>query len=407
MEAQAPGKSPSLLRDGVAAARTGDRATAHSLLSQVVTTQPENELAWLWLASVADTAEASINCWRKALQINPRQEHARSGLKRLLLQEGISLARAGHKPQARRLLLEVSELDAQNEMIWLWLASTAETADEAIGHVRRVLQIKPAHQRALDWLAKLQPKSWHCPLCHEKYADPVEQCTACQAVLTLRHPEALINNQRVNQATLQTAIADYESVPPETADFDTHFYLGLAYLNLNQLNEGLARLQQAGKLRPADTRLREEIAGFVQKLSAQSAAPASGAIHQSDTGAGQRIVLVVDDSPTIRKLVTVTLERQGYRVLVADGGVEALKRLNEVVPDLILLDITMPHMDGYQLCRLVKSNEMTSKVPIVMLSGKDGFFDKVRGRMVGASEYVTKPFEPVVLLQTVEKQCNR
>ncbi len=406
MEAQAPGKSPALLRDGVAAARTGDRMTARALLSQVVTTQPDNELAWLWLASVAETSVESINCWRKALQINPRQEHARSGLRRLLLQEGIASVQAGHKAQARGLLLEVSELDAQNEMVWLWLASAAETPAEAVLYVRRVLQINPAHQRAKDWLTKLQPQSWHCPLCHEKYPDPVDRCTACEAVLTLRDPEALLHNQRVNEEALQPAMMHYEAVPPGTADFATHFNLGLAYLNLNRLNDGLARLQAAGRLRSGDADLTREIENFVRQFSA----PSSAAL-QTETKAGaqasQRVVLVVDDSPTIRKLVTVTLERHGYRVLVAASGVEALTRLTEVVPDLILLDITMPHMDGYQLCRLVKGNEMTSNVPIVMLSGKDGFFDKVRGRMVGAADYVTKPFEPAVLVQTVEKQCHQ
>jgi twitching motility two-component system response regulator PilG len=407
MEAQAPGKNPALLREGVAAARTGDRTTARSLLSQVVTTQPDNELAWLWLASVADTSGESINCWRRALVINPRQEHARSGLKRLLLQEGISLARAGQKAQARRLLLEVSELDPQNEMAWLWLASSAETSDEAISYVRRVLQIDPEHARARDWLVKLQPKTWPCPLCHEKYLEPVEQCTACQAVLSLRNPEALLHNEGVNQPSLQTAIAHYESIARGAADFETHFNLGLAYLNLGRLNEGLAGLQEAGKLRPHDANLRREIESIARRLPKPTADAAPVTAPDADAQSGQRVVLVVDDSPTIRKLVTVTLEREGYRVLVADGGVEALKRLNEVVPDLILLDITMPHMDGYQLCRLVKSNEMTSKVPIVMLSGKDGFFDKVRGRMVGASEYVTKPFEPAQLLQTVERQCSQ
>jgi twitching motility two-component system response regulator PilG len=65
----------------------------------------------------------------------------------------------------------------------------------------------------------------------------------------------------------------------------------------------------------------------------------------------------------------------------------------------------MPQMDGYQLCRLIKGNDLTKAVPVVMLSGKDGFFDKMRGRMVGASEYLTKPFEPHLLLQTVDKHC--
>jgi twitching motility two-component system response regulator PilG len=81
---------------------------------------------------------------------------------------------------------------------------------------------------------------------------------------------------------------------------------------------------------------------------------------------------------------------------------EALSKLNEATLDLMLLDIGMPHMDGYQLCKLVKTNETTSDIPIVMLSGKDGFFDKVRGKMAGAVGYITKPFEPTALIEAVE-----
>ena len=121
----------------------------------------------------------------------------------------------------------------------------------------------------------------------------------------------------------------------------------------------------------------------------------------------QSTVLIVDDSPTVRKIVAVTLERQGYRVLAASGAIEALARINEALPDLILLDIAMPHMDGYQLCKLIKGNTLTKSVPVVMLSGKDGFFDKVRGRMTGATHYITKPFEPATLIEAVQKYCRR
>jgi twitching motility two-component system response regulator PilG len=121
----------------------------------------------------------------------------------------------------------------------------------------------------------------------------------------------------------------------------------------------------------------------------------------------ENTVLVVDDSPTVRKIVAVTLERQGYRVLSASGAIEALARINEALPDLILLDIAMPHMDGYQLCKLIKGNTLTKSVPVVMLSGKDGFFDKVRGRMNGATHYITKPFEPATLVEAVQKYCRR
>lgn len=125
-------------------------------------------------------------------------------------------------------------------------------------------------------------------------------------------------------------------------------------------------------------------------------------------------VLVVDDSPTIRKAVSIILEKEGYEVFTAADGVQALSKLNGqsdemngMLPDLILLDITMPHMDGYQVCKIVKGNNTTKNIPVVMLSGKDGFFNKVRGRMVGSTEYITKPCNPQTLIKAVKKHAKK
>ncbi len=118
-------------------------------------------------------------------------------------------------------------------------------------------------------------------------------------------------------------------------------------------------------------------------------------------------ILAVDDSPTVRKLVSITLERHNYRVLSAVDGMGALSKLNDELPDLILLDITMPRMDGYQLCKIIKDNPNTAHIPVVMLSGNDGIFDKMRGRIAGATAYLTKPFNPDKLLNIVEKLSSR
>lgn len=115
----------------------------------------------------------------------------------------------------------------------------------------------------------------------------------------------------------------------------------------------------------------------------------------------------MDDSPTICKLVSITLEKHGYRVISAANGLEALARMNDRLPTLVLLDITMPGIDGYQLCKLIKGNKETENIPVIMLTGKDGFFDKVRGRMAGSTDYITKPFEPGELLQAVRKHSGR
>ncbi len=118
---------------------------------------------------------------------------------------------------------------------------------------------------------------------------------------------------------------------------------------------------------------------------------------------GKPTILIVDDSPTIRKLVSMTLESRGYTVVVACDGVDGLAKMQEGRPDLILSDITMPKLDGYQFCKVIKNNKETKNIPVILLSGNDGLFDKVRGRMAGSANYITKPFEPNNLVKEIEK----
>jgi twitching motility two-component system response regulator PilG len=115
------------------------------------------------------------------------------------------------------------------------------------------------------------------------------------------------------------------------------------------------------------------------------------------------LVLTVDDSLIIRRAIASTLQKEGYQVIEAEDGMNALKLLNNCLPDVILLDIAMPMMDGYEVCRLIRKNPILKSIPVVMLSGKDGFFDKVKGKMAGSTQYLTKPFQPALLIATVEK----
>lgn len=114
-------------------------------------------------------------------------------------------------------------------------------------------------------------------------------------------------------------------------------------------------------------------------------------------------VLVVDDSNTIRRSAEIFLKQGGHQVLLAEDGFDALSKVNDYLPDLIFCDILMPRLDGYQTCAIIKRNEKFSSVPVVMLSSKDGVFDKARGRMAGAQDYLTKPFTKDQLLQAVQQ----
>ena len=120
----------------------------------------------------------------------------------------------------------------------------------------------------------------------------------------------------------------------------------------------------------------------------------------SITGSGLK-VLVIDDSNTIRRSAEIFLKQGGHEVLLAEDGFDALAKVNDYQPNLIFCDILMPRLDGYQTCAIIKRNARFANVPIVMLSSKDGVFDKARGRMVGSQDYLTKPFTKDQLLQTV------
>jgi twitching motility two-component system response regulator PilG len=114
-------------------------------------------------------------------------------------------------------------------------------------------------------------------------------------------------------------------------------------------------------------------------------------------------VLVVDDSNTIRRSAEIFLKQGGHDVMLAEDGFDALAKVNDYQPQLIFCDILMPRLDGYQTCAIIKRNAKYSSVPVVMLSSKDGVFDKARGRMVGAQDYLTKPFTKDQLLQAVRQ----
>jgi len=112
-------------------------------------------------------------------------------------------------------------------------------------------------------------------------------------------------------------------------------------------------------------------------------------------------IMVVDDSKTIRKTAETLLQREGYTVVTAEDGFEALAKIVEHRPDMIFVDVMMPRLDGYQTCALVKNNSDFKQTPVIMLTSKDGLFDKAKGRIVGSDQYVTKPFSKVELLEAV------
>ncbi|KAB2932310.1 MAG: response regulator, partial [Candidatus Contendobacter sp.] len=137
-----------------------------------------------------------------------------------------------------------------------------------------------------------------------------------------------------------------------------------------------------------------------------TAAPAPRPVGDAPAAPAKKI-LVVEDSGVTRKLIAKTLLEGGYTVVEAENGMAAFARLNEENPDLMLLDIIMPGIDGYKVLSMVRKHEAFKNLPVIMLTSRDGLLDKLRGKMGGSDEYLTKPFTPDQLLEKIRKYLSK
>ncbi len=375
------------------------------------------------------------------------------------LERGISAAKAGNKSLARQRLLRAVEIEPETEACWLWLAIVAASMEEQIGYLQQALAINPTNQRTIAALKQLEGKVGHqeievtepaakadvptavsspCPICTASVLEKVDVCPSCGAVLRLDDITAVLDHPISHPKKLKKSILRLRKDADAGGDRAEILYnMGLAYLNLHVVKTAVTCLRASSRLRPDDLILKEQLAALVAYQNKEAVPPPPKkeapipppVVAQAKTKPSMKTavapkptkppappvkkalpsrgtIMIVDDSNTIRKLVSMTLKRERYNIIVAVDGMDALSKLNEETPDLILLDITMPRMDGYQVCKVVKGNTETKHIPIVMLSGKDGFFDKVRGRVAGATDYITKPFDPQELVQTVNRQMK-
>jgi len=124
---------------------------------------------------------------------------------------------------------------------------------------------------------------------------------------------------------------------------------------------------------------------------------------EAPTGLHDLKVMVIDDSKTIRRTAETLLKKEGCEVITANDGFEALSKIADHNPHIIFVDIMMPRLDGYQTCALIKHNQKFKHTPVIMLSSKDGLFDRARGRIVGSEQYLTKPFTKEELLGAINE----
>lgn len=288
---------------------------------------------------------------------------------------------------------EVSEQEVQEQMASSESETTAETEQSEVA-----AQVEEEPKKA----EKAKAVMVSCVFCEAENEQQAFVCHSCHAILTLSDLEMLLANQDVDLMSVQQKVEQME-IDNSISKFDVEGLkmLGIGLINLKNFRKGFEYLQEAAHLNPNDVLLNGQVNALAIRL-----AEIEEKNHEHDSMPKNKTILVVDDSATVRKLISAKLEKCGHEVISAVDGMDALEKINEVIPDLILLDITMPRMDGYQVCKLIRGNDATKDVPVVMISGKDGFFDKVRGRMAGTTGYITKPFGPETLMKTVETYIN-
>jgi len=268
--------------------------------------------------------------------------------------------------------------------------SSAQTEEESSFQMKEDFAGEKPSKPSAEMLA--------CPFCTGENESNAFVCQTCRTVLSLSNLEMLLANMEADGKILCQAVERMEAEKSER-DFEAQELKNLAigHINLKHLRQGIMLLQAALRINPNDVMLGSQINSLKIRFAEIQQ---QESVHSSMTRG--RTIMVVDDSATVRKLISNKLEKSGHEVLCAVDGIEALEKIKGVVPDLILLDINMPRMDGYQVCKLIRTNVETKDVPIVMISGNDGFFDKVRGRMSGTTGYITKPFGPETLMKIVE-----
>jgi CheY-like chemotaxis protein/tetratricopeptide (TPR) repeat protein len=416
-----------------------DRAEARACFKEAAAINPNDARVWQALAKLAETPADAIEALRELIRVAPDQPHGQFALRNALAADARALTEAGQTDDACARWREVLALSNGDIDAWLGIAATTSNEDEALQAVETAARLNPAHEGVVEAKARLErakidPATVAAPV--DAFArfdggdaagalgdDPFAQLDStldafaklpdaespappapapAPAVQAVAAPEPVVDLEAVlEQAAAPTSAGEHEAV---TLDFD-------AVMNSIDLSSTDAKLEASQSPVAGQPAVAPPIVAE-KPVEAPAAAPAPAAAAEAAStpgsyGSSRKTVMIVDDSPTIRKILGLTLERAGYKVVAEPDGESAIERLIQVVPDLILLDIAMPKIDGYEVCKRIKQDPRTKHVPVVMLSGKGALFDKVKGHMAGATEYLTKPFETPAVLAVVANYCEK
>ena len=358
------------------------------------------------------------------LEANRLADENRSTLTQTDLLEKAIEAVEGHQfKEAKEYLLRLLKLDNRNQKAWLWysrIAGSLKTIEMALINAVKIAPDDPEIAAEIGHFnrAKGQLQDGHfqrCLFCWFPLEKSCRRCSNCGGHLVI--DDRLLQSAPVgDKIILQKTVDRLTRVIDRDKTARTHYYLSLAHLNLANWEDALTHLDKSAKLSPSNKSYAHNLQTLLNHMASTKAVPPKG-FFSSQEGADQqkavreslvdrKKILVVEDSSTTRKVISITLSQYGYEIIEAGDGLEALSKLNETSPDLILLDIILPKMDGYKILSIIKENPDFWNIPVIMLTSKDGLLNKVKGKVAGSAAYLTKPFDPAQLVETIDKHLN-
>ena len=345
-----------------------------------------------------------MQCLRALLRVAPDHHQGRRKLRQILIESGRELMATDCREESRLCWREAIDIAGGDVELWLGLAEATLDADEAAQAIQSAYEIDPRDLRTLDALyhqrgEKIDPTTLPSPEDAFARFEPAPNPAASTG----------LDLEPVDDSALEALARLPETPEPAAAEpMSAPTVNGRAIVNGHAIEPAYLEMStaEATSIDPATADVVIDEAPSMAAVEAEPDAPVVSTPDTQTPASEAHTVMVVDDSPTIRKILGLTLERAGYNVVAEPNGKSALKRLEEIVPTVILLDIAMPDLDGYEVCKRIKQDPRTSAVPVIMLSGKGAFFDKVKGHMAGANEYLTKPFETPAVLAVVTSHCQ-
>ncbi|MCI5127263.1 MAG: response regulator [Candidatus Electrothrix sp. AW3_4] len=340
-----------------------------------------------------------------------------------LLDEGIKLCERLELNKAQKKLMPFVRDNRKSALGWLWLSRSLTDLPKIKKALGEAYKCSPKDPQILEDVKKARlfqgsGKLIRCPFCFAPLEQHIILCSYCQAnALSNSSTLAQIDPYKVERKVVLRAATRFERLLADEVNPRLLYYAGAAYLNLNDFEKALTYfdllmpiVQVDKKLQKISKQVREIVDYIASSQNMDTDDRAKNSWHEQKEKREKRLitnrsacktVLVVEDSPTTRKVIKMTLTSGDFRVIEAADGVEALSRLNEERPDLVLLDIMLPKIDGYRILSILKKNSDTKDIPVVMLTSKNRIIDKVKGRLSAASAYLTKPFKPAELIDMV------